>query len=42
MLDNKSINLYNVTHDGESPEKSPERGSQNLVLVERKRPREGG
>jgi hypothetical protein len=30
------------THDGESPGKSPEKGSQNLVLVERKRPREGG
>jgi hypothetical protein len=42
MLDNESINIYNLPHDGESPGKSPEKGSQTLVLVERKRPREGG
>jgi hypothetical protein len=39
MLDKGSIHFYNVPHDGESPGKSPEKGSQNLVLVKRKRPR---
>jgi hypothetical protein len=42
MLDKGSIHSYNVPCDGESPEKSPEKGSQTLVLVDRNRPREGG
>jgi hypothetical protein len=41
MLDSKSINFYNVPHDGESPVR-PEKGSPNTVLVKRKRPRKGG
>ena len=41
MLDKESINFYNVVHDGESPVR-PEKGSRNIVLVKRRRPKKGG
>ena len=31
MVDNESINFYNVSHDGESPARSPEKGEGDGV-----------